>query len=350
MKHFLSILLIILSMSCSKNATHYLETISDGEFVFFKDARKKTVFYKGYIFYKVNNYYTFFIRSINTENNDEVMYQMDVHYNNNDLQNHKIDVLSGNDSKYHRQACVDLLNIISAVNNNYSRISSNYNHEDPWEDYTLYYSLDKTIPLFHLSSIKIKFPNKTKENVPRYMLDKSGVIDIQSIQLFKSIKYSNETKRYTIISKYKLKHDDDLKLNIDGVQVTLDNNWTRHSNNDFPSFWISKESKRDAQLTIEVSPWNKFKEKGFIHLEDFIRRTLIHTPGIYWDSYKVDLKNNIFIVQLILLDDDGRENYIYREYSIINNNLVVINFSAYYDFYANNHKYFEKILKSINYL
>lgn len=347
MKKIMIVIIISILACIDVYARSIFDDVFNGEYVYFMDNRIQTPFYRGYIYYTAENQSYLFVRSVNLSNNDEALYQIII--NTNKIEDSKTNLISGKNSLNHQQACVDVFNFITAYNLNNNKISYEYEFKDKWEKYTYYYNFNKIAPVFKIYSLKMEFPGKKKEENPRYYINRSGIIDIKKISEFKVLKPLNTDFIKNRNSNVKLSGINEKSIIANGVKIILDDNWTSQKNINFPSYWIKKESVRDAQISIETGDWSKFKSKGYNSLDDFIKYIVLSSPGVNWNYFKVEKAKDKMVVQYAVIDENNFQNFMYQEYLIKKGELIIINFSSFFSIFMNNHEYFNKIINSIDY-
>ena len=343
-----TVLIIFTIISANAKPTDIFKNIRNGEYVYYIDNRLNIPFYRGYIYYKADKELFLFIRSVNLKNKEEAFYEMVLSLNNK-IEDSKITLMSGIETNNHKQAYIDVLNFITAYNQNINLISYEYEYKDQWEKYAYYYNFNKIAPIFKIYSLFMEFEGKKKESAPRYIINRSGMIDIKQLKNFKNIMPIDESKIVKRNSKIKLSRTNEKSININGIKIILDDNWVLQNNLEFPGYWIKKESIRDAQISFEIGEWKKFKNLGYNDLDDFIKYITITNTGILWDTLKVIKEKEKIIVQYQLIDENKFLNFIYQEHIIKNGKLITINFSSFYDLFVNNHEYFNKIINSIEF-
>ena len=143
--------------------------------------------------------------------------------------------------------------------------------------------------------------------------------------------------------KYIIKTGKKLEINIDGLKIYLDSNWTTEDNR---MFRISNKTIQDAAFLVETI---NYKEHGLPNLFKFVYliflsnldtillwngSTIIYEDGIYIIKKRMyDVIQNNITIQYMLFIDRGKYN------------ITVITLACYETLYKNNKSYFDSLIK-----
>jgi hypothetical protein len=185
---------------------------------------------------------------------------------------------------------------------------------------------------------------------------KHPYIKLYSIGLVKNPKNATFFKiKSTVKDNYKSKliltKKNNKKIVIKDVSINLDENWTKQLPDKqkgimHETYWISKETMRDAQIGIETIDLRKMKliiknTNELLLLLLTINQFVLSESMIYNgenDSLKYDIYDH----------NSGRITTTYLKLFKKTESLyLLVNFSSYKSVYDNNAKYFHNILKSI---
>jgi hypothetical protein len=159
--------------SVKPQLSNSLNYINNYEYAFYLDKRYSDVIYRGYMLVSsnfINN--TVFVRSINAATGKEESFMFMV---SDDGDGYPTIVMNVNGQFFERetgQALPDFLNFTSLYIKTRSEYEIQSSINDEWEDFTLIFSFDKTLPFFKFRDVKLK-----EDGQSRYIFEHGGLLD-----------------------------------------------------------------------------------------------------------------------------------------------------------------------------
>jgi hypothetical protein len=124
----------------------------------------------------------------------------------------------------------------------------------------------------------------------------------------------------------------------------LDDNWKYNDSIGNPGYWLSVNSFRDSQISVEKIPID-FYEKHNLTDNEFCRLNILGSgDSIDYSSIYDQIKENSFYVAFTIYDENKVKNYQCIIIKNINGQKYVINFSTFSDIFDANISYYKKIL------
>ena len=248
------------------------------------------------------------------------------------------------------QSIPDFLNFHMMRYTNKNKIEYGNEIEDKWDNYSLYYCFNRIVPFFNFSAISIKFKDhKEGDEFPVvYNLVKAGNLDLtdeKNAELFTKMDVNWDIKPIKTKS-LKMPESEPMNVEMCGQQITLDTNWKEHEENGNKTYWLSVNTIRDAQLMLEPLD-EKHSKKFTIDLQEKVLKVLLNAyegaQPIY-NLISVKKEINYLRASVVLLDKENQLNivrvYMTKKY--------IINFSCFYDVWAEHNDYFKAIINSID--
>lgn len=318
--------------------------IRSNEYAEYHDTRGKMDFNRTFWTQRVEDgSIYFFIKNYNNKNNESRNYILVIKEGENNTP--EIVTIKGynkNDSPEYTQVISDVMNFLMIYARNEYILDQIDLLEDPWENYTQIYSINKFLPIFKFDNLYVK-GEKSKGGI---MLKSFGILKYtKDTNFFDMLPISQNTlsKQNSSI----LTANDQIAKELYDFSIILDDNWDANSDLGFPGYWISKHSVRDSQIMLEKSPWDKFQEMGYKTIEDFISRSLlVENERIIAETLKIIKNENKYIASYYLIENKTK-NYTRREYWIDDGTFYILNFSSFSDIYDANIDYYENIINSI---
>jgi hypothetical protein len=189
--HALTIIVIFLVFGCSSapaqkttniktELSNSLEYINNYEYAFYLDKRYPDAIYRGYMLVKSNAFSNaVFVRSINANTGKEESFMFIV---SDDGDGYPTIVMNVQGQFFERetgQALPDFLNFASLYIKTHNDYEMQSSINDEWDDFTLIFSFDKSLPFFKFNDIKLK-----EDGQSRYIFEHGGVLDPVSAQTF----------------------------------------------------------------------------------------------------------------------------------------------------------------------
>lgn len=239
----------------------------------------------------------------------------------------------------------DLANMISQYGEYRKQSQKDVDIIDKWPEfgYTLVHSYKFWIPLFHLYETK-------KENESQNFLkilfvgrmlseNDTTFFSMRSIPLvYKTAEFEIESFPKTNLFKAGI------------FTIHLDQNWIRYKdpnnpNPDFQGFLISKKSKRDAQVSVEIIPKKHFP----YNIEVLAKIGISFNSLVEPESVSINKIGDTYKVSFMTLDPKSlNETYMYLYYKPDGEgNINIFHLSAYRDTYESNKNYFDTIIESV---
>lgn len=326
-----------------------LEFLSSGEFAYYHDRRGGSNFFRGYLFVSQDGSDMVISRNLNLKDGREENFVFTVKAGEDGLPVAG-DIQGDFNTLEFQQALPDFLNHAGQFLRTRDRYDIMGEMEDAWENYKLTYRFNKVLPFFRFSSVVIK-GNKTAGS---YTLAYGGIIGAGEFDMFmKALPVSREQSpaRNTAIPK-----KTEGPVSFGGLAAVLDGNWSYNESLGFPGYWLSVDSPRDSQLSVERGNLEVFG-LGTDNAYLFFRYLVLAARGsIDVESVRVSRVSvsrtagkpaPAFQLECYLWDQ-GLKNYQRALLVPEAGEFYMVNFSSQADFYDSNRSYYEKIFRSLS--
>ncbi|GBF50994.1 hypothetical protein LPTSP4_25250 [Leptospira ryugenii] len=295
---------------------------------------------------------TLICRTINLKDKSQTTITFQIEEKENNLELKPLKLISGNFEKDIQYVFVDLQNIATQEFKHKSSFTEGKDRfEDPWPEfgYTLEHTFWREIPFFHLYSTR-----KTDSETPNYEIAVMGRMvsgnDTSFFQFDFPLIVENQNAKFTVPSKT------EQVFVSQGYSLILDENWKPHladAKNKLyhDTFWLEVNSKRDAQIGIEIVENKKLPKEAKIKSSlDFAQKIANSTPMLLAISlYFNPINDKETTVSYIVFDLESKlpTIMIHRIKEIEPGKYHVINFSAFLETYSSNEDYFNQMLSKI---
>jgi hypothetical protein len=349
-KIILLFIAVLIIFSCTSTPTqgekkqiiNSLDYIRGGEYAFYLDKRSSETFFRGYMRVStVDEKNLIMVRSINLNTGKEERFMFGV----TDDENGYPTVVKGIQGELSEtstiQAIPDFINFTSL----YLRTKNDYeiqsDVDDEWEDFTQVFSFNKVLPFFGFYDMKLKGDEKSQ-----YTLEYGGFLQSSKVQDFYGMKPINREpevqRQITVIPNKKT-----TQVEMNGVKMILDENWRFINSSILTGYWLSLDSIRDSQISIEKVNYRTLglTDKDYYLFFKFLIFQM--NNKIEMNTVKVNKNKNGYAIEYYLSDRGTRQ---YQMAAIIKNKdeLLVVNFSSFAYIFDGNKEYFEKIFNSVS--
>jgi len=349
MKNILGILFAAFFLGCASTAisaesanSSSLDYLYNGEYAFYLDTRGEEPYYRGYMkFSTEDNQVVIFVRSININKGEEERYLFSVEEDENGNPS-GFNIMQGQFSNiYHRQALPDFLGFTTLYMQKRNDYHIQSEIEDNWGEVAVVFSFNKILPFFGFSDIKRKGDNKSC-----YTLLYGGTLNANIAGAFFSLNPNNKQPPPVVRQTPKIPLKKEKKVKLNGVSITLDENWQFNKSTELPGYWISLASVRDSQIAVERMklPMSNLTQENYYMFFKF--SVLGMGNMLEMSSVTVSETRNGYQLECYLWEKNTR-NYQRIALIINGNDVAIINFSSFADIYNANKDYYEKILGSV---
>ena len=331
-----------ISISAESANSSSLDYLYNGEYAFYLDTRGVDSYYRGYMkFSTEDNRIVIFVRSININKGEEDRYMFSVEEDENGNPS-GFNIIQGQFSNiYHRKAIPDFLNFTTLYMQKRNDYHIQGEIEDDWGEFVFVFSFNKVLPFFGFSDIKIKGDNQS-----HYTLLYGGVLDANIAGAFFRLNPENKQPQQVVRQTPTIPSKKEKKVKLNGVSITLDENWQFNNSTELPGYWISLASVRDSQIAVErmkLPAYNLTKENCYM----FFKLAVLGMGNMLeMNSVTVSETRNGYQLECYLWERNTR-NYQRIELIINGNDVAIINFSSFADIYNANKDYYEGILGSV---
>lgn len=336
----LLLLLTTLFMASTLLFAKPLDFVQNGEYVYYMDERNDTPFFRGFLFSPEGDSTYVLIRSVNLKTNDERKFMIILSLDENNSPN--ITGMQGeiDQNEYDFfQSIPDIMNFVSFYYSHKDKITYETKaFEDDWGIYVLNYNYGKLYPGFKFLSITMKDNDEYKG----YNLNRWGIAktedDIQSFFEIKPRDFTPTDRKLSLTIPEKKP----LKVTMNKIKVTLDENWKSDNSMGQPGYWLSISSIRDSQIMVEdfskVFPLDSEEKQCYV-----AQLSILASQSIKPDTIHAEYGKNGIFVSYDIYDEDNLVSY----QTFRHKDGCIINFSTFRDIYDSNPEYYSKILKSI---
>jgi hypothetical protein len=325
-----------------------LEFLSSGEFAYYHDRRGENNFFRGYLFVNQDGSDMVISRNLNLKDGREENFVFTVKAGEDGLPVAG-DIQGDFKTLEFQQALPDFLNHAGQFLRTRDRYDIMGEMEDSWGNYKLTYHFNKVLPFFRFLSVVVK----GNEAAGSYTLAYGGIIGAGEFDMFmKAFPVSREQalERNTAIPQKTT-----MPVSFGGLAAVLDGNWSYNESLGFPGYWLSVDSSRDSQLSVERGNLEVFgfgmdnayllfrylvlAARGSIDAESVrvSRVSVSRTAGKPAPAFQLEY----------YLWDQGLKNYQRALLVPEAGEFYMVNFSSHADFYDANRSYYEKIFKSL---
>ncbi len=237
----------------------------------------------------------------------------------------------------------DLKNMIVQSSRYKKTLKADTSITDPWPEfgYTLKHIYNAWIPLFHLN----RTLNLNRKNSTFELLLTGHMKGNKDLYFFK-IKSLPEAKDSGTFSISNTGNTD--VFSFGRYKIRLDGNWKKinFGTEIMQGFWLSKNSLRDAQVSIEVLPMAFLKKFGLNDIKKALIRQISIGSCIIPSTVRITKHSKFYKSTYTVLDPaNGYETYMVDIYSQDQSgNMHVFHFSAFKSLYNKNRNYFDSII------
>jgi hypothetical protein len=329
---------LFLIVAASVGAVNFGQCQS-GEYAGYIDERSSAPYYRTYMLVRSGKAASLFVRSVDLSTMQDSAYQVELtEQEAGPPQVASVRHIGGLSTEEHQRAIRDIEYFVG-VAERYVATGNEPREIDeamPKFGYTMRLLINSYLPLFRIA----RFGKVGEE--PSYYIDKAGLFPYDKTQLFWSLGPWLPKQVKDFPTQLQLKHGIPFVVTISGLNLEIDNNWTRQRTDAYDGYLISKASKRDAQITVE-------KYLGLQVISNSIRSSLLGVYGPYLLPMSVVAKemSQFTSIEFDVVDSSSFVTYYRERFYSIDKSISILNFSAWRSVYKKNIAYFERILQSV---